>query len=334
MMKTSKSEIILLILLVVIVIIISLTCRKKEGFANNYYFNKGNIVEVIDSIKEEKTLTDEISDIRNYKTENSDRMQYFEKDPDNTNNYIGSDEFNATKKKLPRMDTKKIIDYNNEIRDELETVNFDNLYKDVIKDALNNNIAKMNEQKTALNSDLSNNNQSLPAKKCLTITNDNILKFYDCNLLDNQRWEEVISDTDTDTDKKLFIKNPFTSKTLYLEKKRPDVDVDVDNHYIYKYNDSDNENNGDNCNANQKQIILEKKTVTLDKKCINMNNPTDNPALSECSDNDKLNYYKIDDKNNYIVKYNDDITSNNVFHIEENNVDKLPKKFSYFIHAQ
>jgi hypothetical protein len=329
-MKTSKSEIILLILLVVIVIIISLTCRKKEGFANNYYFNKDNIVEVIDSIKEEKKLTDEISDIRNYKTENSDRMQYFEKASDGSNNYIGSTDATTSIPISPRMDTKKIIDYNNEIRDELETVNFDNLYKDVIKDALNN-IAKMNEQKTALDSDLSNKLQSSPAKKCLTITNDNILKFYDCNLLDNQRWEEVISDTDTDTDKKLFIKNPFTSKTLYLEKKRPDVDVDVDNHYIYKYNDSDNENNGDNCNANQKQIILEKKTVTLDKKCINMNGA---PFLSECPDDNKLNYYKIDDKKNYIKTYNKDITSNNVFHIKANNVDKLPKKFSYFIHVQ
>jgi hypothetical protein len=319
-MKTSKSEIILLILLVVIVIIISLTCRKKEGFANNYYFNKDNIVKVIDSIKEEKTLTDEISNIRNYKTENSDRMQYFKKDPYDSNNYIGSDEFNATNIILyPRMDTKKIIDYNNEIRDELETVNFDNLYKDVIKDALN-------KQKTALVSDLSNKLQSSPAKKCLTITNDNILKFYDCNLLDNQRWEVI---RDTDTDKKLFIKNPFTSKTLYLEKRQPDVDVD--NQYIYKYNDSDNENNGDNCNANQKQIILEKKTVKLDKKCINMN---DAPTLLECPDDNKLNYYVIDDKITYITKYNNDITSNNIFRIKENNVDKLPKEFSYFIHVQ
>ena len=114
------------------------------------------------------------------------------------------------------------------------------------------------------------------------------LESYDCNLLDNQRWEVI---RDTDTDKKLFIKNPFTSKTLYLEKRQPDVDVD--NQYIYKYNDSDNENNGDNCNANQKQIILEKKTVKLDKKCINMN---DAPTLLECPDDNKLNYYVIDDK--------------------------------------
>lgn len=320
---SSSSLLLLILITILIIIILSIYSKNKEHFSNTFYFDKNNINNVTSQLDNEITKTNKITNqLKNTKS-TSNNYQCFSMTDDGNyklNENENIENCNGTSiKSEPIMDVSKLTKFNNQIRNDLKTINFDNIYNNSIKQAIKKRHNELSQYKDKLSKDMINlKNNGDNDNKCLTITNDNKLGFYDCNLLDNQRWIKINENDD------LFFKNPFTSKTLRLNT------IPNNNNYFNIKND----------NSNNKMKLI-KNNIKLNNKCIkNINqivDDNDNDSVIEVDDklcdDDTLNYYRIDDKKEYIKNYND-ILKNKIFKITKNNVDLLPNEFVYFTKAK
>ena len=327
-MKTIKSEIILLVLLVVIVITIAINCNKKESFTN--YFDKDGINNILTSLESPQIPTNQTTNPNNQNGTNgtngtnqtdgeinitnniTELLTKFnitdnnglcfqkegEKYNPNTNsaeNCKGTNDIFTS----PLMDIDKITNYNNKIRSELDTINFDSEYNNIVGEAINKRLDVISSK---LNKNTEKTDIASNESKCLTITNDNKLEFHFCNLLDNQRWIEINDDG-------TLYKNPFTSKTLKLQ------ETTTNNNY--KISNIDN----------KYDITITKYSIELQDKCYDSssNDFVDN----DLCDSNKLNYYLKPNTAEYTNKFNSAVYDP-AFQIDEYNVAMLPKKFFYF----
>lgn len=276
-----------------------MNCNQKEGFNDAFYFDKANITNVSNKIESgnkkegEIFLTNKITNLLN----NFKKLNFcYSKDEDDKI-IIGSKGGTCLP---PLMDIDKITNYNNKIRSELDTINFNSEYNNIVGEAIKK---RLNEIKKPEKNNENNENTNIVSNKskCLTITNDNKLEFHFCNLLDNQRWIEINKDG-------TLYKNPFTSKTLQLQ------ETTTNNNY--KISNIDN----------KYDITITKYSIVLQDICYN--NKGKQRENSNCETN-KLEYYYKPNTAEYTKKFNEAVFDS-AFHIDEYNVAMLPKKFFYF----
>ena len=312
-----KSQDILLICIIIILIIVICVCKKnkKEGFIASRLFNEDNLDKVSVELKNEMEEIDNIkSDFDEIIKRNN--IKYYVKNKDNT--YTITDETNENKIELSSLiDTENLVKLNSKLGSNLNNINYNKHYDEIVKEAVEERIKILNEkilkqkEKEQLEEEALKNK---PFKK---------VKHIDTSIMFNL--EKVNDDVNDNSYKVKYINDDYDNDNNDNDNKNNKCDNKCLEFNANKFNDDDNDYYSfEDCIDNKDSQNLKVNNIKLEYKCYDIDtNQKVNKTIKECKNNIKTHLKH--DKDSYVKKYNDLLPE--ALHITKENLNVLPKDF-------